>query len=347
MSVLLPRRARRWLFLGLLAAVGLYFLYRVRAILPPFLFAIALTYLLNPMVNWLARNRLPRTWAIVIVYLVVAAGLLVGLVYGVPAVAREIAVFTEGIPQYTERIQELLDTLARRYHRTPLPESVRRVIDENIRRGEVLILQGLRTLVQGLVALFSQVLSLIVAPILAFYFLQDSGGLTRRIKAYVPPAYQEEVLALFREINQVLQNFVLGRLLVALVVGLLTFVGLALIGMEFALVLGLIAGIADLIPYFGPILGALPAVLLAGMESARMIVYTVIVFLVVQQIESNILSPLILGESVGLHPVLVIFALLAGGHLYGVWGVLLAIPVAAILRLLLRYAYRHLSGTRE
>lgn len=341
--MLFSRGAGRLLIIGLLVAVGLYLLYTVRAVLPPFLFALAFTYLLSPAVNWLCRRGLNRTPAIIVVY--VAGGLVVlfTVVYGLPALAKEFTVFTEGVPRYTETVQEFLDQMSLRYRRTPLPESVRQVIDENIRRGEHLVLNSLRAVAKGLVGLLSQVASLVIAPILAFYFLQDSGGLTRRIRGYVPAAYQEEILELLQEINQVLQNFVLGRLLVALLVGILTTAGLMLIGMDFALVLGLIAGVSDLIPYFGPFLGALPAVFLAGLESARTMLYVILLFVIVQQVESNILSPLILGESVGLHPVLVIFALLAGGHLYGVWGVLLAVPVAAVLRILLRRAFRYLE----
>ncbi|MGB9886867.1 MAG: AI-2E family transporter [Moorellales bacterium] len=321
---------------GLLAAVGLYFIYRVRAVLPPFIFALALTYLLHPPVNWLCRKGLPRTAAIVVVYAAVAAGLVLVSTFALPALVRESAAFVEGLPRQLGAAEEFLENLSRRYRRTPLPEGVRLVIDEHLRRGEQVLLNLLRAGTQTLIGWISQLANLVLAPILAFFFLQDAGGLTRRIRTYVPAAYQEQVLSVLAEIDVVLRNFVFGRLIVGLMVGVLCALGLAVIGVDYALVLGVIAGACDLIPFFGPFLGALPAVVLAGLESLRTLMLTVLLFLVVQQVEAQLLSPLILGESVGLHPVVIIFALLAGGYLYGLWGVLLAVPVAAVLRLVLR-----------
>lgn len=342
----LNRLTWRWLGMGLLAAVGLYFLYLVRAILPPFIFAIALTYLLSPLVDYLSQHRLNRTAAIAVVYILLGAGaVLIGL-YGLPALARELSVLAEAIPRYTDMVQSLFDELQFSYRRIHLPEFVRQVVDENIRQGETLALESLRTTTNIMVGLLSQAFSLIVAPIIAFYFLQDGGGVARRIQTYAPREYREEILSLFQEIDLILHNFILGRLFIAAVVGALTTLGLALTGVDLVLVLGLIAGLSDLIPYFGPVLGAIPAVLLAGTVSTKTMIYVILVFVIVQQIESNLLAPLILGESVGLHPVLVVFALLAGGHLYGVWGVLLAVPAAAIMGVLLRFVYHRFRGFR-
>jgi len=134
-------------------------------------------------------------------------------------------------------------------------------------------------------------------------------------------------------------KFIRGHLLVASMVGVLTSLGLALVGVKFYLLLGIIAGIADLIPYFGPIIGAIPAVGLALLNSSQQALYVLLVMVVVQQVENNLLSPKILGDSVGLHPVVVIFVLLAGGHLFGILGMLLAVPLTAILRILVNYLY--------
>jgi predicted PurR-regulated permease PerM len=322
--------------------VGLYFVYRVRAVLPPFIFALAFTYILGPPVNGLTRRGLNRTAAILLVYLVGAAMLALAGTFAWPALVRETAAFVEGLPRHTAGIEQFLEDLSRRYQRTPLPEGVRLIIDEHLRRAEQFLISTLRSAAGAVIDVVSQAANLILAPILAFFFLRDAGGLTRRVEAYVPAPYQGQVLGLLAEIDAVLRNFVFGRLVVALLVGLLSAAGLALIGVEYALVLGAIAGICDLIPFFGPFIGAVPAVILAGLKSTTALLLVVILFVIVQQIEAQVLAPLILSETVGLHPVAVIFALLAGGHLYGLWGVLLAVPVAAVLRLLLRRLYLYL-----
>jgi len=337
---------KRWIAVGLLAAAGLCLLYAVRAVLPPFIFALAITYLLNPPVNWLCGRGLSRNLAIFVLYLVGGLTVAAFWFFALPPLIREITQLAEDLPRLAATAEEFTEEIWRRYREVPLPDGVREALNESLRRGENLLDQTLREAVDGVVFLLSQVLNLIVAPILAFYFLSDTGGLTRRVRAYVPRPYQEEVLEFLKEMDTVLQNFVAGRLLLAFLVGLLTAAGLAVIGMKFAFALGLIAGACDLIPYFGPLIGALPAVTLAAMEmeSVRTVIYVVLLFLVVQQVENHLLSPLILGERVGLHPVVVIFALLAGGHLFGVWGLLVAVPAAAIIRLLLRHLFRHLTG---
>ncbi|HEX3032252.1 MAG TPA: AI-2E family transporter, partial [Bacillota bacterium] len=139
------------------------------------------------------------------------------------------------------------------------------------------------------------------------------------------------------DMDQVLRGFIRGHLLVCGLVGGLSALGLYLIGVPFALLLGIIAGILDIIPFFGPILGAVPALALALLQSWQATIYTLLLFVIIQQVEGNIITPKILGEAVGLHPLIIIFALLAGGHLWGVTGMIIALPLAAVIRVAARY----------
>ena len=139
-----------------------------------------------------------------------------------------------------------------------------------------------------------------------------------------------------------LGSFIRGQLLISAIVGILIAVGLSIMGVDFALIIGLIAGIFNIVPYFGPIIGAVPAVVFALLKSPLTAVYVVLLFAVVNQVESSIISPNILGEHVGLHPVTVIFSIISGGYLFGILGVILAVPVTSIVKVTLRYVHNKL-----
>lgn len=144
------------------------------------------------------------------------------------------------------------------------------------------------------------------------------------------------------EMDNSLGSFIRGQLLISAIVGVLIAVGLSIIGVDFALIIGLIAGIFNIVPYFGPVIGAIPAVISALLKSPLSAVYVVILFIVVNQVESSIISPNILGEHVGLHPVTVIFCIISGGYLFGILGVILAVPVTSIIKVTLRYIHNKL-----
>jgi predicted PurR-regulated permease PerM len=182
--------------------------------------------------------------------------------------------------------------------------------------------------------IFSQLLSVVFAPILAFYILKDAGLFRAKFLGIFPNSWRGEINSLLRELGDVLERFVLGELLVSAIIGVLTALGMLILGVKFAFIIGLIAGLAELVPYFGPFIGAIPAIGFALLKSQTTAIYAALVILVIQQLEGNVISPAILGGSVGLHPFLVVFALLAGGELLGIWGLILAVPVAAMLRVL-------------
>ena len=144
------------------------------------------------------------------------------------------------------------------------------------------------------------------------------------------------------EMDNSLGSFIRGQLLISAIVGILIAVGLSIMGVDFALIIGLIAGIFNIVPYFGPIIGAVPAVVFALLKSPLTAVYVVLLFAVVNQVESSIISPNILGEHVGLHPVTVIFSIISGGYLFGILGVILAVPVTSIVKVTLRYVHNKL-----
>jgi len=330
---------------GLIFLLGLYFLFLVRGIFLPFIFAVILAYILNPIVVILERYLdVSRFIAILMIY---AAGLIFVLLlffYGIPLITQELNTLADMIPVLTVEIQRYAQKLYNNFQSIAVSDGIRQVIDEGIRNAEAIIIRGIRQLINAILSIFSSILSIVLAPILAFYLLKDWQVLGEKIQLIFPVQIREEVISLWSEIDRVLISFIKGHLIVAALVGIMTALGLALIGMDYVLLLSLIAGISEIIPYFGPIIGSIPALILAFLKSKLMALYVLILIVIIQQIENNVLSPTILGESVGLHPIVVIFALLAGGKIFGLVGMLLAVPTAAVLRIIFLYIFSKLTA---
>jgi predicted PurR-regulated permease PerM len=336
----------RLLFLLGLLAVGL-FLFVVRSALPPFLYAGVITYLLAPLVEELEKRGTPRVLAILLLY-AAAGGILVLLItHLVPVLVRELNAFGEKLPMYTAQVQGLVRWLQENYAHAELPASLRQVLDETISRSEQVLLSYTRSAAQLAFSLLSHALSLVIAPVLAFYMLRDLKLIKRTFAGLFQEPARTEIFSILHQIDSVLGGFVRGHLLVALIVGMLSFVGLTLLRIDFALIIGFVAGLFDIIPYFGPVIGALPAVAIALLESPLKALYVIILFLIIHQVESTIVSPKIIGQRVGLHPLVVIFALLVGGNAAGLVGLLLAVPITASAKALLFYFWKKRWPGRE
>ena len=333
----ITEKTRRILLVIIALLLGMYFLYSVRIVLPLFILAFVLAYLLNPLVTNLEKKGFTRSLAILIVYASVLGGIALIAVYAFPAIAKEIDKFSQMLPALIMQMQESLNNFYEDYQRVQIPESIRQVIDDTISSIEQFLIASLDAFAEKVLVILSGLVIILISPILAFYILKDKNVLGERIMELFPIKTRRELSHLWKEIDRVLIKFIRGHLLIAFLVGLMMAIGLSIIGVPFAILLGIIAGLLDLIPYFGPILGALPAIVIALLESPVKALYVLLLMLLVQQIESNILTPKILGESVGLHPLTVIFVVLAGGHLFGLLGLLLAVPVTAVGRIVVNY----------
>jgi predicted PurR-regulated permease PerM len=319
-----------------LLLVGLaYFLYLIRTVLVPFLLAGALTYILEPPVRALERRRFGRTPAILTVYAVLAGAVGLCTVFLLPLVLDELNRLTEVIPEYTVRVREFTSHLQSDYSRISMPDNIRRVLDEAIAGTEARLLAAIRDLVTGIFGFFGSVLRVLIAPVLAFYMLRDLDGFKSWLRALLPEPTQREWLQCLRQIDGVVGGFIRAQVLIALVVGALTALALQLLGLRFAVLLGIIAALGELIPYFGPIVAAAPAVLVGFLTSPLRALQVLLVVTLIQQLESTVVGPKLIGDRTGLHPLVVIFAVLAGGYLFGPWGLLLAVPIGAVLRVLL------------
>lgn len=322
----------RWVLLAAAIAAGGLLLYSVRAVLPPFVLAAVLAYVLTPPVEALHRRGLGRGWAILLVYS--CAGLLVGAViaFVLPLFVDEMERLAAAIPDYTKRFHSGLAALERRYQRVPLPAGLRAALDAQVGYLEAGLLARINGVVRGIFELFTGALTLVLAPILAFYLLNDLPRFRRRFQVWLPPGARPRLWAFLTDVDRVVAGFIRGQLAVAACVGVMTTAAMLLLGVRYAVVLGLIAAATDLIPYFGPILGALSGMAVAGLESFPLAAKAAMAYLVIQQIENAILVPRIMGSSVGLHPLAIVFAILVGGHFWGLLGMVAAVPAAALVR---------------
>jgi len=336
------RKTVRLVILGAVFLLGAYLLYLVRGAMLPFILALILAYVLNPLIVFLEDYQFSRTSALIVVYVIGICVLLVVFIYGIPIIVRELTDLGRAVPRITVETQQLLYSAYETYRSIPVPDNVGRILNENIDNIEGVILQGIRTILDALLGFFSHLFSIILAPILAFYLLKDWDRIGRRAISFFPVKWREPIMTLWEDADRVLIGFIRGHLLVAVIVGFLTGIGLTIIGMDYIILLSVVTGISNIIPYFGAIIGAVPVVILALLESTTLALQAVIVMVVVQQIESSLISPAILGDSVGLHPITIIFVLLAGGYLFGILGLLFSVPVAAVLRIIIGYIYSNL-----
>lgn len=327
-------------FWFVLAAAGLLvFLYRVRIILTPFLFAVLIAYTLYPLVVAVERRGASRAVAILTVYLClgIALGVIAWLV--LPRFVAELEDLLVQLPARTRAWRQLGERARQLYQRLRLPELVGEndVVGVVVQRLEAAIENLAGRLMSLVMSAFTNIVSLIISPVLAFYFLRDHQSMRNRTLRYVPAKYRGDVQNITRSINQALGGFFRGQILVSIFVGLFVYMGLYLLGIPYAMFIGLTAGLFDIIPYLGPILGFLPAAAFALLKSPLTVFWVLLIFVAANQIENGIISPKIIGDRVGLHPLVVIFAVFAGGDLLGITGMLLAVPVAAAIRVVLDY----------
>ncbi|MDP2871789.1 MAG: AI-2E family transporter [Bacillota bacterium] len=329
------QRHRRLLGAAFLLALLAAGLWRVRAILPPFLLAGVLSYLLNPLVTVLVQRGFSRPSALIFIYLTVIllGAVAIGLL--IPVVIGELNRLAEFLPGYFAQLQAMSAEFQERYSQFQLPGALRQSLDDAILTVQGQLLGLIGSVGQSVLSVFTALFSLLLAPILSFYLLKDLDKLREGFRRLLPRRERSATVDLLGEIDAVISGFVRGQLTVAALVGLLMMAALALLKIRFAIILAIFAGITDVIPYFGPLIGAIPALAVAAASSPIDALKVLAAIFVIQQAESQILSPRIIGSHVGLHPLAVIFALLAGFELFGLVGMIAAVPVAGVLRVLI------------
>jgi predicted PurR-regulated permease PerM len=343
-------RTLKWVALS----VGVFWvIWLLAPVLTPFVLALLLGWLGDPLVDRVERTGRSRNTAVVLVFVLMLLLVVVALMILVPMIERQIVTLINALPQMRDWVigtavpwieqktgQELMSWLD--------PERLIEWIRAHWQQAGGVAKTFFGYLSRSGFAMVAWVLNIALLPILTFYFLRDWDTLVERVAAVIPRKYIGTVSGLAQESNEVLGAFIRGQFLVMLALGVIYAGGLSLSGLNLGLLIGLVAGLISFIPYLGATTGIVLAVLAALVQAQgfdlKLMVGLAVTFTIGQLLESYVLTPRIVGDKIGLHPVAVIFAVMAGGQLFGFLGMLLALPVAAVANVLLRYAherYRH------
>jgi predicted PurR-regulated permease PerM len=347
-----PSPYERFVRIGIIAWCGIgviilaYLLLRlmvyVNPVVPPLLIAVAVVYLLNPLVTALERRGVPRVAGAGIVYVLFLCIVALVVALLVPVVTRQVESVIEHFPDYLAAAQASVRRVAARFGQEPDfrlgADQVRNWLSAGENRQAVTrYLTGLRSITTSLL---SGMIIFVLGPVMAFYLLVDLPRLRRGAMALVPPARREEITVLMDRIGQAVGGFFRGQLLVALFVGVASSIGLWVIGLPFWLLVGMVAGVFNLVPLVGPFIGGGLAVIIALIGGQPLkAVWAALVLLAVQQIDNHLISPNVMGRTVQLHPVVVMLALLVGASFAGLFGMLVIVPLVAVAKILFLFAW--------
>jgi len=293
--------------------------------------------LVEPFIDCLLNRGVGRNLALALILFLVAGGIFLFGFFAAPYLIEELNTLAQRLPVYAKEIQNIIDLINDKYERIDLPPAIQTIIDNSLSRIQSVTLRFVERTTEVIIGLLSSFFSLVMAPILAFYMLKDIDLIKKNMWSLVPKAYRKEVKQLLKKIDDVLRGYLKGQLLVSIVVGLLLSLGFYILKVKFYLLIGIFAGIMNLIPYLGVVLGILPALFIVSFKSTQAIIGVVVLYLIVQQLESSLISPKIVGDKVGLHPIIIIFSLLVGGELLGIIGMLLAVPIAGIIKVIINH----------
>ncbi|HKM38188.1 MAG TPA: AI-2E family transporter [Thiopseudomonas sp.] len=341
----MAQNLKNWL---LLAALGLVLLvlYQLLPILTPFLVSILLAYMGDPIVDFLERYKFSRTLGVVFVFVLLGLMMLLSLLVLVPMVGRQLVHLYEITPQLIDWLQSSavpwIQVQLGVHTDISSLDNIKQLFSENMDKTTDLVQLLLSQVSASSLAFLGWLANMVLIPVVTFYLLRDWDILMAKIRRLLPRKREALTVQLLGECHEVLGAFMRGQLLVMLALGIVYAVGLMSIGLELGLLIGLLAGLASLVPYLGFVVG-ISAALVAGLFQFGVEWYPllgiVVVFSIGQMLEGMLLTPLLVGDRIGLHPVAVIFAILAGGQLFGFTGVLLALPVAAVIMVLLRHVH--------
>jgi predicted PurR-regulated permease PerM len=341
-------RVARWAYGGVFALVCLLLLYLLRGVLTPVLVAFALAYLLDPVVDRLEALRVPRSLGIAVLLLVSLTALALGTLLLAPIIARDLAALASELPAAAIRLLARLQTWLGDQG-VQLPHSGQEALAalqqhaQSLAPNAVAMARtGALALVGGTVSAASAVAALVIVPVLAFYLLRDFDLMTAATVALLPANLRERAVQMAREVDVVLGQFVRGQLIVMAILGALYAVGFSLVGVRLAVPIGIVAGLLTFIPYVGSAVALGLALTMTALHLGGLTQFAgvVIVYSVIQTLEGFVITPRIVGDKLGLSPVWVLLALMAGGELFGFMGVMLALPLAAVAKVFAEHGLR-------
>ena len=330
--------------------------------------AIIFAYIIDPIVNYLERKGVKRQFGVIIVY--ISAILIFGIliVSVIPKTINEISNLLTSLPAMVDTLIrevnnfasnvfakfniELPENFINVYKETnpkvngdvetpqivsDILDSIKSTINDLIVKAQGSLMGSLSNVLSKLYGFLTSAFRLVLIIIFSFYFSVDKDRFMHRVKKAIPNKYRDDISYLTSNIDTALQQFIRGRMLMAIFVGLITMAYLLVLRVDFAIIIGLITCVADIIPYIGPFLGCAPAVLFAFMDSPMKALWVLILFVIVQWVENNILAPKLIGDSTGLNPLVILISIIIGGGIFGVWGMVISVPLTSIIFILVDF----------
>ncbi|HEL2309437.1 TPA: AI-2E family transporter [Streptococcus suis] len=312
-------------------------------VLLPMILTGLLYYLLNPMVDWMEKHKISRTVGISILFVLISLLIIWGLAVAIPSIQEQVTSFAQNLPSNIQKIEGqvtglLQDERFEQFRPTAL-EMLNKVNDQVVAYAQKFSSSAVNW-ASNLISTASQIIvAILIMPFILFYLLRDGQYLNKHITQYLPTKWREPIGTVLSDVNGQLSNYVRGQVTVAIIVALMFSVMFSIIGLSYPITLGVMAGFLNLIPYLGSFLAMIPAVILGLIAGPIMLIKVLVVFMIEQTIEGRFVTPLIIGSSLSIHPITILFVLLTAGQMYGVLGVLLGIPIYASIKVLVKAAF--------
>jgi predicted PurR-regulated permease PerM len=324
-------KKRFFLVLGICIAG---FLFVVRDILMPFILSAFFAYLLSPMIGFLETKGIKKVAAITILYIIFLTVFVSVIIIFIPKIFSEISSLSQKIPQYINFVGNSFHTIQTNLENKYPIIKQQKVFEKIILNIQQFLENFVSKIPSVLFGIFSIISLFVLIPVITFFFLLVGKDSMNKLLNFLPSRYTETTLSIICELDEILGNFLRGQFLESTIVGILSIIGLLILEIDYAIIIGTIAGLANMIPYLGPFVGCVPAIIVALVKfgSLRMVVKVVIMFAIIQFVDNNFVQPIILSKGVKLHPVTVMFVLLAGAQIGGVIGMFFAVPIAAMVK---------------
>ncbi|HEL2298130.1 TPA: AI-2E family transporter [Streptococcus suis] len=312
-------------------------------VLLPMILTGLLYYLLNPMVDWMEKHKISRTVGISILFVLISLLIIWGLAVAIPSIQEQVTSFAQNLPANIQKIEGQVTSLLQdqrfeQFRPTAL-ELLNKVNDQAVAYAQKFSTSAVNW-ASNLISTASQIIvAVLIMPFILFYLLRDGQYLNKHITQYLPTKWREPIGTVLSDVNGQLSNYVRGQVTVAIIVALMFSVMFSIIGLSYPITLGVMAGFLNLIPYLGSFLAMIPAVILGLIAGPTMLIKVLVVFMIEQTIEGRFVTPLIIGSSLSIHPITILFVLLTAGQMYGVLGVLLGIPIYASIKVLVKATF--------
>jgi predicted PurR-regulated permease PerM len=339
-----------WSIIGLLILLSLFFylLYRIRIAIMPLILAMGIAYLLSPLVFWMTK-KLKKGLAIFLSYLILTGLLFVLFFFTIPMIVDQFQIFVVKLPSYIQNLTEIINrfitegaiirNIENLSGRDVLPLDTNAITNYIINTLGLTNTNFFQTATAFTRSAVNIIITIFIGPLIGIYILKDANRLREVFLKVIPFKFRRDISSIIDKINIVGGRYIRGQILISIIIGILCTLVLFLLKVDFAVLLGFTAGALNLIPFLGPIIGAIPAALAALFISPLKALLVILLFVGVQQLDNYFISPNVMKYQVGVHPAIVIFVLIAGGALLGPLGLLLAVPTTAIIQAILKYYF--------